>query len=819
MTNKFTPKNIQSPDRESIFSKRTTFSNSRTTDDILNNRVSFYSELDRVNQQFCYTGDKDSDPTILNRATTYVPRNKSPNQGSVDPSQNSTDISVLSSAEAITRSLALNDFETNILDNYDNITYNFKLIIAPHTVLNQPIIGDIPYAVLSSSYTIAETGITTKYNIKDVEIESVAAANDRTKNTQATNFTIRIVEPQGITFFDNLFDAASRLGINNIFDAPIILVLTFKGYTQTGLPTEVNVANRAWRLQLKDVRTEMDMGGSSYIIDACQLGDYGYHKQSSAAIIKQPISITAGTVGKFFDELEFNLNAQEVLAAEAGKQARNEYKFHLTQEMRDWTIGKSPLEVDAPSMWIDNNGQRVASIKPQTMLQDIVDNVMAVTKEAVELVNPSAHKDKLTEAQKGDFIAKIFYIHCDIEYIGFNPNNNEYIRRYNYYIDIYEAPAALTDNPTDEGQEQRIAKLLESSLAKKYDYMFTGNNTDIINLDINLDSLWRLSTSYYTKALHKAKNAANFVTPDSTRTGGETQDDLSVKQENSFQSIEAEYGKDFAADLQRQFEETAANDRKAIAENIVEGKVSNAPETLQNITQSQDASRGIIPLEGQQEILADRGIDKFTSDLLPVESRLPLATPRRTLIENLPSVSVDNLINKHIIRTIDPSLDLTRTGYMQEETTDYGRTIFGIITNQLYTDTGDNLLTIEMEIRGDPYWIGETGDEVTDRMKLRTQIDQLSDDITTTQADSNKLSKKIWANFTKGQQSFLLKFRTPTEFNENTGLAQLGDSTTFLGLYVVKKVNHVFTEGRFVQRIEAYRDLNTNAEVIKRLMT
>jgi hypothetical protein len=118
------------------------------------------------------------------------------------------------------------------------------------------------------------------------------------------------------------------------------------------------------------------------------------------------------------------------------------------------------------------------------------------------------------------------------------------------------------------------------------------------------------------------------------------------------------------------------------------------------------------------------------------------------------------------------------------------------------------MLEIDMEIRGDPYWLGLTDVERT--VELREIVNKLNN----SQSVPNNLGNPTntnnnsqFVNVYDTDATILLKFRSGGQPSSETGLQNLEqESDFFYGIYIVLEVNHEFKDGKFTQRLKAMRD-------------
>lgn len=692
-------------------------------------------------------------------------------------------------------------WKENLLDEYENYTYNFKLSLAPERIAisdTQPNSSDL--------IVIAQSGVTSLYTIKDVEINTYVSPNFRTRNSSSYMFKIQIVETSGVTFLDRLLNVATNpsMSISNIMNIPFFLELNFLGFNN-GVETNVSDYKRLWKVFLIDIKTELDIGGASYELTFHTIEDQGFQKYVSAFMLKQPININARTVGEFFDKFAQTLNLQETIAAINENITRNEFEFVITEDVRNWEIVEPVGLPNSPSTNKESDGSAAAPFPPQTLLYDIVDSVLSCTKEAVKLINPGSNPEEIQNPNdKGRDVSKVFMIHCDVRYIAYNPNTKEYIKKYVYYISPYETFRLVTNDPSNVDKTDRLSYMINNSLRKKYEYIFTGQNTNILNLDLNLNNLWRNAVTQYSRGIHRENNQnATFIK--SEPVGMSTDDIFSLKDgkynhaqnysaipEN--ESITSEINYTPINEQVLSSERTKLSQR---AEYMKEYGI-NAPEDLEKLKNEIDRQQDIIPVEG----IAQQANIEFP------ESRLVGGlTQGQRLLEDLPLVTFEQtIIDNMQIKALDPSIDISHVMDGIDDTISKDRTIFGILTTKLY-ETSSDLLNIEMTIRGDPFWLGETNFEKINKLKTMRDI------LTMSMGDDGE-----FASFLNKENLFYLKFNTPNQYDEDSGFMKMDTDNTFEGLYAVHSVTSSFSDGKFIQNLSAIRDPHIKPQDIKKFV-
>ena len=72
------------------------------------------------------------------------------------------------------------------------------------------------------------------------------------------------------------------------------------------------------------------------------------------------------------------------------------------------------------------------------------------------------------------------------------------------------------------------------------------------------------------------------------------------------------------------------------------------------------------------------------------------------------------------------------------------------------------------------------------------------------------------ANFLTGENNLFFTFKTPKNYNDNTGFVDLQTSDLFVGVYTVVTIDHIFSDGKFTQKISTIRDLTTDAKTLRK---
>jgi hypothetical protein len=178
-------------------------------------------------------------------------------------------------------SLNFENSTKNVLYNYASVNHIWKLACLTPDDINRPDktyrrFGPSPRltAIDSSGRsnsqkvrTAAEEkfNISTGYFIDDIEIGSVMAPTSKTRHTNAVNISFEVREPYSMgQLFQTLQVIANKAGYDNYLKAPWLLECTFTGYNSEGVLLRDSKLRRQFPVKLIKTDFEVDDAGSIY---------------------------------------------------------------------------------------------------------------------------------------------------------------------------------------------------------------------------------------------------------------------------------------------------------------------------------------------------------------------------------------------------------------------------------------------------------------------------------------------------------------------------------------------------------------------------
>jgi hypothetical protein len=344
---------------------------------------------------------------------------------------------------------------------------------------------------------------------KSVEMTSVPGLNDQRRLTSVTNIMMQLVEPSGLTLIERIRAAAFNNRFLDHLDAPYMLTIEFKGFDENGQEVQVNTdyTKRVIPIKLVTMDIDVNQGGSYYNIKAIPYNEF-------ALVNNFMYPRTSGTLGsssinkRFTDavqDLQRILNEQNEDETVRGyNQYPDKYNISISSDLDpeqqlDYELlaqaGMQPgsaLSVQT-TQGTDTGG---GSFNMEFLKFNSSQNILKILEELMKThpkYGAKSFKEWETKVQKGigvrrsnpneglDSHFKYFRIRTGID---MTERFDELRKTHAKVINIVVEPFYISAyNLATAGIEQD--KHNRAYVAKEYNYIFTGDNVDILDLDIN----------------------------------------------------------------------------------------------------------------------------------------------------------------------------------------------------------------------------------------------------------------------------------------------------------------------------------------------
>ena len=335
----------------------------------------------------------------------------------------------------------------------------------------------------------------------------------------------KLHEPYGISFVEKMRAAARINKYRDHLDAPILLTIEFKGFDENGIPMGQYGTVRKIPILITRVELDVNEGGAIYDVTAVRINDIAFDDR-----FKFPrcvITINASTLESAGKQLSEQLNEQILKERDKDK---------VREVLDEYRIVFDPKVLELASGYIGGRNVQNTRVRPgkpgQQNRIDIevgeaqISNLVSITKLLEDMVRGTKGYEDLAT----DFWTQ--YLRRTNDISQREDASSETIEKFiksdkfeqtiqaNPFVDWFKIKTSVR---TDYGQFDKINKMhrkivtyrvipfkihvlkfmrpgvfmksgiAKNNILKRYNYLYTGENTDIQNLRINY------KTAYYMK--------------------------------------------------------------------------------------------------------------------------------------------------------------------------------------------------------------------------------------------------------------------------------------------------------------------------------
>ena len=392
-------------------------------------------------------------------------------------------------------------------------------------------------------------------------MNSIPGLNEERRLTSVTKIQMEIVEPWGITLLERVKAAAANNNYLDHLDAPFLLTIEFAGWDEYGkaIPNEVGKnLKRVIPIKLVNMELDVNQGGTIYSVTAIPYNEFAYVDRYNTVRTAGTIIPTDKTFAAIAVELENLLNKQTKDEAMFGISGIPD-TYHITIDQffdptntgvdiesleqlsmlsQSYEVGFGEGQVDpglAEPAGVDTTFRNAEGTTSTNFMKftagmritGILENIMKahpmVTddkfKDWKSLVERKLGKEQwktksaqaVYEASKGaEMHFPYFRIRSSvIPTTVFDEKRKTNVKKIHYVIEPYKIHAySLAIPGVSTGQN------FKNFVHKTYNYIFTGENVDILDLNINY------KVAYFTSQLKSVtsnkKNKSGDSDPEKT---------------------------------------------------------------------------------------------------------------------------------------------------------------------------------------------------------------------------------------------------------------------------------------------------------------
>lgn len=634
----------------------------------------------------------------------------------------------------------------NILDAYDQPSYSLNLYITDDKTGTKRI-------------ALIQTG-KAPYSIQNLRIESQVGPTKSAKNTTVTNLTMTVKEPMGANLLDTMFAAAQTLGIKNIQEVPYQLVIYFHGYNPNNgnIVSQIDNTTFTYYLKLNNIKTNINNGDVTHQIEFIPYSETALYDCYNVFPNGFSIAIQDGsTFGSIIGSIKDTLN-NDFKKIYGNDNIQYDFKFmdypandilSNIKNPKDLTVKLSDIK------YTSSINAGTIHFSDLSTLISAIETILSSSEDAVTLIAPNAaSQTNIIQGNNKKYIKSIaHHIQTQMTIGDYDSSINDYKRTITYIIKPYISYRLFDSKETIQNAYDKETNIKKASdminnkfLQKKYDYIFTGKNTEVLNLDVNLNFNWGYMIDVNAGTINSYSQTIGKIYKEQDNTN--------------------------PLNLDSAFTDAVINQTLSSANSPIISLTGNS--STDNIDYTQVLN------------------DTVSYDYL------------NTILKNTNTAN-----NGYLPLKIQSQFRKDYNEYQYNVVNDGSgnKTLYSFLINQLQVENGyqDGLQQLTMTIKGDPFWLG-TPDDISDYVKT-IKGNSISSNTDTIQTNDTLPYKVVdnYANYTVGENCFVLSFVLPNGYNDENMTVNLNKSNLYSGIYSVLTVTSEFSNGDFRQMITAFK--------------
>jgi len=350
--------------------------------------------------------------------------------------------------------------------------------------------------------------------IRNVTMNSVPGLNDKRRLTSVTQISMEIIEPSGITLLERIRGAAINNGYLDHLDAPFLLTIDFKGFDELGRPASAKDSQNMKRLipvKLVDMQMDVTQAGTVYAVKAIPYNEFAYVNRFNYPRTAGTLSPDGKRLSDVFKTLEALLNKQNEDEKDTGLVEKPdvytvtfdskgiEDTFITTENLEQNGMASQGVNGADGGFYVANEiaiPPDYMKINPSNAITKILEEIMKghpaysdkkfdqwkskVTKTLNVAQFKGGAQEVLDQAQ--DYYFDYFKIRASVVPIegDFDTIRAMNRKKINFHVEPYKVHAySLAIPGVSTGQN------FKNFVFKTYNYIFTGDNVDVMDVNIN----------------------------------------------------------------------------------------------------------------------------------------------------------------------------------------------------------------------------------------------------------------------------------------------------------------------------------------------
>jgi hypothetical protein len=418
----------------------------------------------------------------------------------------------------------------NVLHDYVNWTYNLSLYSLSKAGLNSMQTSPTMYppgtrCLIASADR--DDGDRSPHFDTVFFFEKMSLEGTNSQNTNNFSISFSVIEPMGCTLYNRLIAEAKDTSYDNVTEMNFIMKIDFFGYTMGGAPTKIPGTTKVLCIKVQTITMKITHRGSEYAFTATPsghadtlgsaVGSTPLRIETTGSTVAEifgkgkdsPIKSFADSINKYYqtlvkdkkmesaDEIEFDIHPDILNAKLTSSDEIASLKRHMEAAGKEQQQGtKTRME---PVKYSIQN----MSFEAGTAITEVLGMVIRHS----EFITEQIKDDENKEGTPSNGTVNWFKIIPGVIYNDYIKSSNRFAKKYIYHVIPYVIYNTRNRSfPIQVGGGEAI---------KEYNYIFTGKNKDVINIDLMFDM------TYFTSL---TTNQVNVGVASGTKAPARTED-------------------------------------------------------------------------------------------------------------------------------------------------------------------------------------------------------------------------------------------------------------------------------------------------------
>ena len=394
--------------------------------------------------------------------------------------------------------------EPNWYTSVDLPTYNWTFYLTNKEVFDEPenfLKTKEPDP--SKAIIIAKSGVEATYSIDNFLFNAILFGDDTKGSAQTSTMQFELKEPMGFTLLDGILSQAGTFNFKTMKDATYVLKLEFQGREfQTGRVEKYDSIH-FFPVIPYGVTSETGPDGTSYMFTCLTIPSLAAIENTTSA---GEVHVKAvATLGEFAEKLEVGLNQVEKSAINPPQPDKRDAP--TLEPRKTWQIefgDTSGFSLDQMPITFANSSGTAKNTEDSDKIDvRIPHNSNVVSFVKTFITRQSAWNEYVKKAQDEGYTTPTIEITQEVVGTSGKKDKPDNVTQQKpittiITIGIKQRYGVVRTDGSDNGklsdksyQQTRFDKL---PIVKKYDYLYTGKNTEVLSYSAQFNMLFSIST-------------------------------------------------------------------------------------------------------------------------------------------------------------------------------------------------------------------------------------------------------------------------------------------------------------------------------------